>query len=537
MSQTPRPTELREIAAALRAHPVHWIAPTAAFTVLALLYVLFFHRPAWEARQSLSIREEAASGFSQSARPGRFEGVDAMKTAQETVLELAHSRAVAAAALAEVGPPRHSRAPSAWPTQRDIEKVQDALQIKAPHGAEFGKTEVFYLLVRDQDRERAIALAGAVADQLENRLQAVRNQKAVSLVEELTRAAELARSDLDAATDRLAELERSVGGDLAELRLLTETVGGESNLRTALTAVKNDIRQARVSQTNRRQLLDMLREAQGDPTQLLATPSELLASQPSLQRLKEGLIEAQLATARLQGAMTAEHPLVQAAVLAEAEIRGRLHREIALAIRGIKAELGLGEGRLTTLDEQMDEAATRMDRLAAIRAHYANAASEVRHCDERFQQAQQDLVAARASLAAAQTASLLTRLEAPYTPNDPCGPRRAMIVLMGLLGGLATGVGIVFLGSPARVVEEDKSHERASDETPAVPTWEGDLLPVGPRPRFTYDVAAPGDRRATVADGYNGRRKRERTKPLHQTREKPVRALSLKQALARLAEQ
>jgi uncharacterized protein involved in exopolysaccharide biosynthesis len=425
-----------------------------------------------------------------------------------------------AAALAEVGPPPGQEAGQTWPTQRDVEKLQNALQIKAPRGAEFGKTEVFYLLVRDHDRERAVRLTEALARQLDQRLQTVRDRKAHSLVEELTRAADLTRTDLDAATERLSLLERSVGGDLAELRLLTDSVGGESNLRMSLTAVKNDVRAARLSQTNSRQLLELLRKTQHDPSQLLATPNELLASQPSLQRLKDGLIEAQLATARLQGTMTAEHPLVRAALLSEIEIRERMHGEIALAIRGLEAELGLGQARLATLNEQLDEAAGRMDRVTGLRAHYANAVSQVRHFDEMLKNAQQELAAARANAAAAHASSLLTRLEEPYTPNDPCGPRRAMIVLVGLLGGFATGLGWVFLTTPALIpnpVGAAAAPEHATPIRSAVP-------PAAPTNRFP---AAPLFEETGT---------RLRPKSLSVSRRQGAdRTLSLKQALARLA--
>jgi hypothetical protein len=437
---------------------------------LALVYALFFHRGEWEARQSFLVRDEAASSLMRDVRPGRFDGVDSMKTAQETVMELARSRSVVAAALAEVGPPRGAAIPKNWPTQADVEKLQDAIDIKAPNGAEFGKTEVFYLLVRDSHRERALALAEALTNQLELCLQAVRERKAGSLVEELTRAGELARAELDAATSRLTALEQAAGTDFAELRLLTDSVGGESNLRATLTAVKNDLRQARLEQENRRQLLDFLNKAERDSSLFLNMPSELLSLQPALEQLKRGLTEAELATARLQGAMTADHPLVNAAMLAETEIRQRLRHEIATAALNLQTELSLGESRIATLEGQLEETTGRMSNVASLRAHYANAASEVRHHDEMFKHAQQDLAAARAGLASANTTSLLTRLEEPYTPNSPSGPSRAVIVLAGIFGGLAVGMGLVFHGMPAtRQGSSPQSHaaQPAAESVPA----------------------------------------------------------------------
>lgn len=447
MSQ-PQPFDVSAIVATLRERSRHWIAPTVIFTSLAILYALFVHRPAWEAKLALMIREEAASGVSRDGRPGRFDGLEAMKTAQETVQELASSRAVVAEALKRIGPPSKGGTED-WPSPQDIEDAQSAIKVKPPKGAEFGKTEVFYLLVRNTDRARALALTQAIVDELDARLKLVRDRRAKSLIQELTRAADLVRADRERATQRLTALEQSVGGDLAELRMLTETTGGESNLRSSMTAVKNDLRAAQVAQQNRQQLLEMLRAAELDPTHLLATPNELLVMQPTLQQLKNGLITAQLTTAQLQGTMTDQHPLAQAAAQGEAEIRARIHNEIAAVIRSIEAELKLGEGRIATLEAQLNEIAARMDRLASIRANYANVVSEVRHYDEMLQRAEHDLAAARASLAASHATSLLTRLEEPYTPDHPTGPSKAVIVLAGFAGGLAVGLGWVFLTTPA----------------------------------------------------------------------------------------
>jgi uncharacterized protein involved in exopolysaccharide biosynthesis len=407
----------------------------------------------WESRQSLLLRDEAASGLSREGRPGRFEGPDALKTAQETVLELARSRTVVAEALAKIGPPPGYAAPEAWPTQRDIERAQEHIEIKPPRGVEFGKTEVVLLVVGDKDRRRAVALNKALAEGLEDRLQVVRDRRSQSLVEELSRAAELAQTNLDRATERLSRIEAKAGGDLAELRLLTESLGGESNLRMAVTAVKNDLRQAAVERKQSELLLAMLQAAQNDPLQLLAMPNDLLVTQPALQRLKDGLIDAQLARAGLQGTMTELHPLVQSAAMAEAAIRTNIHIEIAAAIRNVEVDLQLSAGRIETLEQQLAEANQRIERLAGMRAFYANMLSQVRRLDESLSKAHQDLVAAQANHVSAHASSLLTQLEEPFTPHDPSGPRRAFLVLGGLLGGLALGCGWILLTAPSARAE------------------------------------------------------------------------------------
>ena len=183
----------------LQAHPLRWIVPTVGLAVAALAYAQL--RPAtWEASQALTVRDEAASG----ERLGKFHVVEDMKTVQETILELAKGHAVLAASLKEVGPPSDRPAAAAWPTDRDVAALLGAVKLSPPRGAEFGKTEVFYLQVQNHDRQRAIALATAVSDQLKKRFEDLRDSKAQSMVNELTKTVTLAQADLKAASDRLA---------------------------------------------------------------------------------------------------------------------------------------------------------------------------------------------------------------------------------------------------------------------------------------------------------------------------------------------
>ena len=188
----------------LKTHPRRWIVPAVVLMLAALAYSLI--RPAtWQASQALTVRDEAASG----ERLGKFPVVEEMKTVQETILELAKSHGVLAATLKQVGPPgarpttAGSPTPAAWPTDQDVAALQAAVALSPPHGAEFGKTEVFYLQVQSHDRRRAVAVASALSDQLKRRFEDLRDSKAQSMIDELTKTVTLARNDLEASTHRL----------------------------------------------------------------------------------------------------------------------------------------------------------------------------------------------------------------------------------------------------------------------------------------------------------------------------------------------
>ena len=453
-----------QIVLMLRDDPRRWLIPTILLTALAGVYAAV--RPdTWEASQALVVRNEATADRD---APGRFNESDEMKTVQEMILELVQSRAVLAAAMTDVGRPSNSRTdPEAWPSPRDIADLREEVALSPPRGAEFGSTEVFYLTARDKSRDRSIQLVEAVCRNLEHRYQLLRDQKAQSMIDELVKASNLARNDLLESKARLTQIEQQVGADLAELRVLHDTNSGESTLRRTEIEIRSELRQSQSNEESSRQLLTLLREAQLDSDRLVATPIRLLAAQPALSRLKDGLVDARLRTASLEGRMSKSHPLVSAAKESEEAIARHLRNELATAIRGIEVDLHLSRERSAMLDEQLKDATGRLSRLASIRADYTTQVAETRSRTESLERAEQRLSEARVSQASA-AASLISPIDSAEAGVDPVGPRRVVIVLVGLIGGLMAGIGILLLSvQPAEPVAahslESAANGRPSD--------------------------------------------------------------------------
>ena len=498
-SQTFDPAHVLRI---LRQYPMHWMGPAVVVALAAVVFAVV--RPAtWEASQALVVRDEATKSGSE---PGQFNHVDQMKAVQETILEVAKSHGVLEAALVEVGPPADYDEPVAvWPTAKDVEDLREVVEFTPPKGAEFGTTEVFYLHVKDHDRDRALALTEAVCDQLESRSQEIRDARAKSMIDELTKAVTLAQTDLDASTATLSAIEKEVGSDLAELRILNDGTTGDSALRRINGEIRAELREARETQQSNRELLALLEHAQDDPGRLIATPNRLLESQPALQRLKDGLVDAQLQTAQLGGRMSDEHPLVLAAREAEKGIGRHLHDEVAIAIRGLKVELRLNAEHVTMLEERLADTTGRLERLAQLRATYANQVAQTGHRGGLLQQAEQHLSQARASQASAAATSLISRIDGPDAGTKPVGPGRAMICLMGIAGGLAAGFGSLMLTLP-----------------PQTPTATTELVP--------RDVLAA----SVLAQPIASRRKLPAFGGVHGTALQPMVSMSLSQALRKV---
>ncbi len=440
----------------LRTRAAVWVVPAVVIAVAVGVFAAF-HQETWEASQALIVRNEASGA---ERGPGKFSYPEEMKTVQETIFEVVRSRGVLEAALGEVGPAANRGAvrpylandrqesPSAFPADRDVAELRKNVKLAPPKGAEFGKTEVFYLTVRAENHARAVALNEAIFKQLRARFQELRDVKAESMVEELTKTVRLAKADLEQATAALRSAEHRVGADLGELRSMQDLATSDSALRRSGEELRAQLRENATAEKTNRELLAAAADAQADPGRFVAMPNRLLESQASLRRLKDGLVDAQLRTAALLGTMSAEHPRVQAARQTETEIGRNLHNELVAAQRGIEIELQLCAHRRSLLEEQLAGTNRRLAALADLRAGYTNLVAEARERGVLLERAEANLAEARAGRASAKATSLISRIDRPDAGTGPVGPGRIVIALCGVLAGLLTGFGILFLAVP-----------------------------------------------------------------------------------------
>jgi polysaccharide biosynthesis transport protein len=417
------------------------------------------------ASQALTVREHYGEG---AERIGHLSESEQLKHSQEVFLELARSPAVIAAALRQVGPPPRRACALQWPDALEVAAAQKKTEVAAPNGLEFGTTRMFYLRVADPDPRRALELTTALCDAAEHHFHALWDQETRDRIAQLTHTVSLTSEELDRQTQRLREMEITVGSDLAELRMLSDSYSGTGTLQATLSEVQQELRHAEGKHGANEQLLKLLTAARDDPATLVATPNQLLDAQPALRRLKEGLIDAQLNTSQLMGTMSADHPRVLASVVAGTEIRGHLHRELEVAIRSLRAEQAVTEIQLTTLTQQVEDLRTRLQRLAGIRATYSKQLAEVQQQTATLTRVQQDLNAARARLAAGDVANLVTRVDVPQTGPYPQGPGRTVIAAAGCAGGLLVGLGLLLLTFPSPAPDPVASSQNLPPATDTV---------------------------------------------------------------------
>ncbi|QDT68460.1 hypothetical protein MalM25_13820 [Planctomycetes bacterium MalM25] len=416
-------------------HRLLLLGPAVAGGVLAAAVALVTPRD-WRAEQGLLIRSDAAGYADQ--RLGKFTDLSEMKTVQETLLELARSQSVVNAVLGQVD--------GYEPSRQDIADFRDKLRLNPPGGAEFGKTEVFYIGMLDPNRDRAIALVESLSGQLDTRLTELREERAGSMVSEVERSVSVAREQLHTHVEKLAAFEQSVGADLIELRFLTSPSGGQSELGQKALAIEAERRQSVERRRENEALLAELEAAVADPSRILATPDALLTSQPGLRRLKDGLVDAQLTVARTTGVRTADHPYVLAAQRAQQAVQEQLVQELPAAIAGVKLELKVAQSHEAELSAQVDDLRNRSAGLASKRSEYAELVANVEGQTSVLEGTLKQLADAKSHRAGAHSASLLAPIDSVETGVHPVGPGRTTIAGAGGLAGLLLGATLVFVG-------------------------------------------------------------------------------------------
>ena len=428
-------------------YKIVWIAPAILGAVLALYYATMLSPQIWSARQSMIVRDDL---LGQSYKPGRFDSIESMKSAQETILEIARQPQVIRNAMAQLGPPetlKNQAAIAEWPNEETIEDMQDAVLIHAPNGAEFGKTEVIVLNVKQSTPERSLKFIELLLVEIIAKVDQVRSMRLQSMEVELTRVRDAAMAELNKSKDKLIQMDKSLGSDIATMNALSDPQNSDNSIKRDISQIRIEIREATLQLEKRTALLLQLEEAKTKPDRILGLSAEMIGILPALDDLKKEMIEKQAQFAVTTGLYLPGHPkYVQSQKSIEA-MRQQIHLELDLCVTAMQNEVKDAKTRWSRLDKEMNSLDQQLTKLSENRTEILTLVAELKERTEIANKAQSNLAEIK-SLAEAGVSNLIARVDEPQVSTRPDGPGKKLKILVGGFAGLMLGLGVVLLIAP-----------------------------------------------------------------------------------------
>lgn len=474
-----------------------WLIPGCAALLLSWIYVNFVRSESYTARQTLIVRDDL---LGQSLKPGQFESLDLMKSAQETILEIARKPQVVRKAMRTIGPARVGffGVSDSWPNDKTIETVQGSIELSAPNGAEFGHTETVHLIAKSDSRERAGKFVMALLDEINIKINEVRDLRLRSMTDELTLIRDSAQSSLAASAEQLSAMEREIGADLPTLRSLSDPQSGEGAMSQTLTQIRLERRQFENRLHSAENQRKTLVAATHDPNAILATSDELFSFQPALSRLKQELIEAQSALAESVGRYEQAHPQVQKQQEQVRSMHRQIHQELDSAKRGLKGQIATLTQKVNKSLAQEAKIEARFNRISSKRVDYLRLDEEVKKKTEVFNEAQGHLASVQRLGSEEFSVTLLTPVDDPQVSTRADGLGAKAIILGSGLAGILAGFGLVLLLDPGLEAKSDRKESQANDSQ--LPTGLGNPSAETPVAETSgFKVAAVETQRSPVA--------------------------------------
>ncbi len=419
-----------------------WVVPCLLGFCLSVFYSLFLHTPTYTARQSLIVRDDL---MGDSFKPSRFESLDSMKSAQETILEIARKPEVIRNVMEKLGVKRSSFFGSGGVSDNDIEEMQGNIEFGAPNGAEFGRTEAVVLKVTANTRDEAKKFTDLLLDEIDSKLSDVRRQRLNSMERELSLASESTKMLLQQSSDQLQAIERGFGTEITTIRELNDPQAGNS-FDQKLNQIRQEKRDAVSALVSAREQKILLENALANDS--LVTSKQLLDMQPALSVMMGSLNTARQQLSIDEGRYKSLHPALQASRDAVRHQEEMLFKSLEPTIVGVDSQIAMAEAKVGRLDQSISELEGKLLSLTEQRVPYAKLQEDVMNKTKVHSEVQAKLSQIRSYTSSAENIGLLTRVGEPQVGSRPNGLGKTALVTVGLAGGLLIGLGLVALAVP-----------------------------------------------------------------------------------------
>ena len=419
-----------------------WVVPCLLGLCLSVFYALLLHTPTYTARQSLILRDDLMGN---SFKPSRFESLDSMKSAQETILEIARKPEVIRNVIEQMGKNRSSFFGNGGVSDKDIEMMQGNIEFGAPNGAEFGRTEAVVLKVTAESREEAKGFTVRLLDEIDSKLSDVRRQRLSSMEQELSVASESTKNLLQKSSDQLQAIERSFGAEITTLRELNDPQAGNA-FDQKLNQIRLEKRQAVSDLASAREQKVLLENAVANNS--IVTSKQLLEMQPALGVMMGSLNTARQRLSIAEGRYKPLHPALKASRQSVRHQEEMLFKSLGPTIVGVDSQIAMAESKVERLDKSISMLENKLMDLSEQRVPYAKLQEDVMNKTKVHSDVQAKLSRIRSYTSSTENIGLLTRVGEPQVGSQPNGLGRKALILIGLLGGLMIGLGLVALAVP-----------------------------------------------------------------------------------------
>ncbi len=475
---------LEHVYLCLRKYLWVWLAPMILGLVLSGVYNKLLATKTYTARQSLILRDDL---LGDAYKPSRFESEESLKSAQETVLEIARKPQVVKAVLQQLGPASSFSFSSNYPSAEAIEDVQGNIMLSAPNGAEFGKTEAIVLSVKTATAERSRKFVNLLLDEIDSKLNEVRLLRLNSMRSELEQAGVNALKSLNDSSQRLQELEKSFGVEITTIRGLNDPQAS-GGFDSKLNQIRLEQRQAEAQLSSAIQQRELLQQAQLNGGVEFVTSNELLQLQPALQGIMTNLSTAMAQLAIDEGRYTSLHPQLQRSQRAVKKQKQQLFDSIGTTVKGLDSQIENLRSLKQRLSNSIVQLESRLESLAEQRVPYATLEEEVKKKTEVYNEVQGQLAQVQSYAGSTDNIAMLTRVDDPQVSSRPDQIGAFSAGLVGAAIGLMLGLGLVALIAPPFVDPRTSFSQREPNFSDTAAAGSRDPGPV-PAPQSNAAVA------------------------------------------------
>ena len=427
----------------IRNHAMLLIVPAVIGVVLATLYAFLIMPETWSARQSFLIRDDLSGT---AFKPGRFDSEEARKSAQETILEVARRPLVVRSVLEKLGP-ESMLSGGNWVTDEVIEDTQKTIDINAPNGAEFGKTDAIVLTAKSSTRERTRKFIELLSEEITTQTNRIRSLRFESMESESRQAYLAAVEAQDDAINRLNDLDQRLGSDFGFLTLRGNQPG-QPTQPSGVEAIQSEILRKQDELEQEEIVFAALLKAFENPKQASQLPSEVAAGQPKIENTMAKLLDLQEELHLAKGLYSNRHPRVRSLEKAIEFSQQQLYNSLTGEMAGVQAGIELKKRQLAGLKDRIEKLKARLIRLSKARSEHLALSTQSQQLGEAATRAKTAWTEIESRAKTARTVGLLTPTDVAQVSTRPDGVGKKAIALAGLLGGLMIGIGLMFIVAP-----------------------------------------------------------------------------------------